>query len=83
MRIQQYMTETGEYELRSLVSNAYILMSTPTQMKRLMNRLLLQKGLSEHSNIVVGDHAAELERYCPRNKVIRNDFLGSATIISV
>ena len=83
MRIQQYMTETGEYELRSPVSNAYILMSTPTQMKRLLNRLLQQKGLSDHSNIVVGDHATELERYCSRKKVIRNDFLGSATIISV
>ena len=33
--------------------------------------------------VVVGDHAAELERCCPRKKLICNGFLGSVTIISV
>ena len=33
--------------------------------------------------IGIGSHATELERYYPRKKVIYNDFLGPATIISV
>ena len=33
--------------------------------------------------IVIGGHATELERYYSRKKVIYNDFLGPATIISV
>ena len=33
--------------------------------------------------IVIGGRATELERYYPRKKVIYNDFLVPATIISV
>ena len=35
----------------------------------------------QNTAIVVRNHAAELERYYPRKKVICNDILGSATIL--